>query len=304
MRAFALFLFCLQLLVAVVGFPGAGHSLPRQLEAQHAVTVNGTERSYRLYVPTTYKPDTPLPLVLVFHGGRGRSDSMADTTLFHRLAETKGFIVAFPQGIDNLWYNISNAPFAIDKSIDDVAFVRAMLNQIRSQYAVDPKRIFATGLSLGGILSYELACRMADTFAAVAVVSGTMTTTDCHPASPVAVLHIHAKNDENVPFDGGRGRLTARGNTFPPVTDGLDFWRKENGCGTGRDETFQATESACWTYAPCVSKKPVDLCLVDGGHQWPGQQDRMPWQVVTGTEVTKTFPASEKIWDFFAAHPK
>ncbi|NJO55109.1 MAG: hypothetical protein HC834_00785 [Rhodospirillales bacterium] len=66
---------------------------------------------------------------------------MADTTLFHRLAETKGFIVAFPQGIDKLWYNISNAPFAIDKSIDDVAFVRALLGQIRSQYAIDPKRI-------------------------------------------------------------------------------------------------------------------------------------------------------------------
>ncbi|NJO55108.1 MAG: hypothetical protein HC834_00780 [Rhodospirillales bacterium] len=88
-----------------------------------------------------------------------------------------------------------------------------------------------------------------------------------------------------MPFDGGRGRLTARGNTFPPVTDGLTFWRKENGCKVARDETFTAEQSACWTYGPCASNKPVDLCLVDGGHQWPGQQDRMPWQVLTGTEV-------------------
>ena len=303
-KALYRFLFCLQFCVAVVACSPSGHSLPVQLEKEHTVTVDNTERTYRLFVPASYKPDVPSPLVLVFHGGGMTSEMMADGTQFDLVAEQHNFIVAFPEGIKRLWYNIVPVEFANDKSIDDIAFVRAMLKQIESQYSIDPKRIYATGVSLGGILSYKLACRMADTFAAVAPVSASMTTTDCHPASPVAVLHIHAEDDQNIPFTGGRGRNTARGNSFPPVTDGLEFWRKENGCQEKRDEISKAAESECWAYTGCASKKPVDLCMVEGGHQWPGQYKRALFQILAGVEVAKNFPASEKIWDFFEANPK
>lgn len=297
-------LFCLQVVIAVVACSPAGQSLPVQLEKERTVTVNNTERTYRLFVPPSNKPNVPSPLVFVFHGGGMTSEMMADGTQFYLVAEKHNFIVVFPQGIKKLWYNIVPVEFANDKSIDDMAFVRAMLKQIQSEYSIDPKRIYATGVSLGGILSYKLACQMSDTFAAVAPVSASMTTTDCDPKSPVAVLHIHAKDDQNIPFTGGRGRHTARGNSFPPVTDGLEFWRKENGCQEKHDEISKAAESECWAYTGCTSKKPVDLCMVEGGHQWPGQYKRALFQILAGVEVAKSFPASEKIWDFFEANPK
>ncbi len=123
-------LFCLQFFVAIVACSPSGHSLPAQLEKEFTVSVDNTERTYRLFVPSSYRPDVPSPLVLVFHGGGMGSEMMADGTQFDVVAEAHNFIVAFPQGIKKLWYNVVPVGFANDTSIDDIAFVRAMLKQI------------------------------------------------------------------------------------------------------------------------------------------------------------------------------
>lgn len=282
-------------------------SLPKQLQEVHTIQVGDLEREYRMFVPPQIDPSRPVPLVLVFHGGGDTSANIADYSQFYPIAEREGFIAVYPQGIGRLWYNMGAACRVCtnpSRPIDDVAFVRALIDRLKTRYAIDPKRIYATGMSLGAIFSYHLACRMSDTIAAIGPVAGMMITTDCNPAQPVAVLHIHPKQDEHAPFEGGRGRHTGRGNEWPPVQKGLDFWRVRNGCQEPRQQIDQGPENTCWAYPNCSSHKPVELCVVEGGHQWPGQEGRKVWQKLTGTEVSHNFPASERIWAFFKNNPR
>lgn len=280
-----------------------------QLENVQTIEVNGLERTYRVFVPPN-SGNAPLPLVMVFHGGGMTSMPMAKFTGIHEVAAREGFMVVYADGTRTMGlfgtWNVGEAVPQVDaekKGIDDVAFVRALLEKLKSQYRIDPDRIYATGVSLGGMFSYHLACTMSDTFAAVAVVAGAMTTANCTPTSPVAILVIHGIDDQNVPVSGGRGKSTSKDRSWPPVSRGLEFWSHENGCQGNRDEIFKGTGSTCWTYGPCSSKRPVEYCAVEGGHQWPGQAKPMMWQRLSNIKIS-TFPASERILEFFKANPK
>ena len=236
----------------------------------------------------------------MLHGGASSPESIASRSAMHRLAEDEGFIVAYPSGTkgkSGLTWNPAGNKAA--RKTDDTRFIRKLIADLQRNYDIDPDRIFAAGFSIGGSLVYELACLMADRIAAVAVVSGTMTTTHCDPARPVPLIHIHGTEDRRVPLEGGRGPATKRVGEWSPVQAGIDRWREINGCTGAPDVDRRGLEGL--THFRYAGAAAIELWLVEGGaHAWPGAKN-----VATEEDQpdTGTFSATETIWRFFAAHP-
>lgn len=255
-----------------------------------------------------------MPLVLALHGGGGEPRGMKRHTRFHRLAEKEGFLVAYPAGSARnprrrriLNWNAGGRYWDIWPwlgEIDDVGFLCAVIDRVGRELPVDRKRVFVTGISAGAMMAYRLACEASERIAAVAAVAGAQTTDSCRPAAPVAVLAMHGAVDENVPLAGGRGRLTARGFSWPPVESGLEHWRKHNGCASEPVVRHPTPDATSQHYLPSNGPGEVELCVIDGhGHGWPGTR-KLLWQRLLKVPVNRSFPATEYIWDFFARHPK
>jgi polyhydroxybutyrate depolymerase len=260
--------------------------------SQRTVEVDGAERTYLLHVPPDADPETPIPLVFVFHGWSGLPDGIQGTTDFDYIADQKGFLAVYPRGsgtgnTDLSWNAGICCGYALDHGVDDIAFVNAMLEDLGTIAVIDPQRTYATGFSNGAFLSYRLACEMSDTFAAVAPVGGTLVFQPCEPEQPVALLAVHGLYDMTVPYEGG-GDLIDNG--FPPVTGSIQIWVGLNGCA-GEPQVDEPYKNVVRTvYGNCEAGTAVELYTVDFfGHTWP---------------LINTFPASETIWEFFAAHPR
>lgn len=278
MRKFLTLLFLLMAVGAMFSTLTAEAVEPRR----ETVNIGGLTREYQVTVPSSYRQRQAVPLVILFHGGGGTSSAIVNQSGYADLAEREGFILAAPQGYSNTW----NAGSGLDQgdaeraNIDDLGFVRAMLARIERDYSIDRSRVYLTGMSKGGMLTYYLACNMSAEIAAITVVSATMTAATCAPVNPVAVLHIHGDADTNVPLAGGQG-LSA---VYPPVQRGVDIYRINNGCTAPSIQRRLSADTFCTVYGGCSSD--VRLCIVPNGeHEWPD------------------FAAGEG-WDSFQRHSK
>ncbi|MFH1013227.1 MAG: PHB depolymerase family esterase, partial [Thermoplasmatota archaeon] len=184
-----------------------------------SIIVDGLERTYCIHVPKGFDEDTSVPLVLVFHGGGGNARNIQETTSFNQKADEEGFLVVYPQGSGTLQNHLLtwNAGFccayAYENSIDDVSFIKELVNHLKAQYTINDSRIYATGISNGGIMTYRLGAELSDIFAAIAPVAasigGQPTENEslwCIPElmNPVSVIVFHGTNDTRVPYEGGR----------------------------------------------------------------------------------------------------
>jgi len=170
---------------------------------QKSIESGGLERTYLVHLPPSYMKGTPTPLLIAFHGGGGDGEGMERLTHMDDVSDIAGFIAVYPDGVDRNW---NDGRPEINPSVDDVGFVRDLLKQLESDYSIDAKRVYATGISNGGFMSYRLALDLDGTFAAVAPVGALMTEQLCRkppPASPVSVLLIMGKDDPFVPWSGG-----------------------------------------------------------------------------------------------------
>jgi len=276
-------------------------------DALHTLTIGGLQRSYILHLPVPFDDSHPLPLVFDFHGGLGNAESQLRTSGFNALADEKTFIVVYPNGSGLLgdklltWNGGTCCGYADKHDIDDVGFIRALLADIESSYKVDPKRIYATGLSNGGIFSYRLACDASDIFAAIGPVSGTMNVSPCEPIEPVSVIHFHGTADEHVPYNGGFGDKSLTDVPFTSVTDSINFWLKFDRCAV-IPETEKFSDIQHDVYSKCANGTAVELyTILDGKHAWPGSSGPA-WP--GGDQPTQSISATEIMWDFFTAHPK
>ncbi len=197
----------------------APSSLPQPLEKAGDYTFSLTHkdltRKYRVHVPRSYDPAKPTALLVSLHGGGGDMDHQADDSHYGQISasESEGFVAVFPNGYSRLpsgklatWNAGTCCGAARDQRVDDVGFIRALIARLHQQLNIDSKKVFATGMSNGAMMAYRLACEMGDTFKAIAAVAGTDNTTTCQPAAAVSVLHIHAKDDDRVLFNGGAGQ--------------------------------------------------------------------------------------------------
>ncbi len=276
-------------------------------ESRHPLTHDGLDRSYILLVPASVDWSRPVPLVFVFHGGTGNAESAVGSTGFNDVADANGFLVIYPNGTGPLeedvfltWNGGTCCGFANGKDVDDVGFVRAVVGDVQSMVDVDVSRVYATGMSNGGMLSHRLACEASDLFAAVAPVAGTLNFPGCNPAEPISVIMFHGTDDQTVPYSGGRGANSLVDTDFASVEDSVDSWLSSNNCNLQpREESFEDIRHESWS--DCVGSTSVELyTVIGGGHSWPGGEKGWPWS----DNPTQTIEASEMIWEFFDSHPK
>lgn len=269
-------------------------------------TVNGSflhggiNRTYTFYVPAIYDGSQAVPLVLNLHGYTSNGAQQSFYGNFKNIADTANFIVAHPDGtFDGSSNRFWNVGFSAS-SVDDVAFLESLIDTISAAYNIDPRRIYTTGMSNGGYMSYRLVCE-SDRFAAMASVTGSMTTlnyNNCSPSKPTPVMEIHGTADGTVPYNGFSGSVST-----PNV---LTYWATFNNCPTppvmtavpDTDPTDGATAEH-YVYDPGDGGVTIEhFKVINGGHTWPG--------AVISTGVTcKDFSASKEIWRFFSQfeHP-
>jgi polyhydroxybutyrate depolymerase len=275
------------------------------------LTVGDLKRSYLVHVPAKYDPKKQTAVVLAFHGGGANAENMVVFSGLNRKADDAGFIVVYPNGtgrLENrlLSFNGGNCcSYAMTNKIDDVEFTRKLLEDLAKSANIDPKRVFATGMSNGGIISYRLASELSDRIAAIAPVGGPMGTETCKPKRSVSVIHFHGTDDEFAPFKGGKGKGPS-GTEFYSVEHSVQAWVKANGCekepvvtkfpDTARDGTTIIRK----TYGSGRGGSEVVLIVVEGGgHTWPGKEPRLK---ALG-KSTKNISANDLMWEFFEKHP-
>ena len=242
--------------------------------ARSMVFANVT-RLYDVHVPPSYHGSAPVPLVLDPHGFQGNKTGQAGMSGFRELADSEGFIVAYPLGRfgarDHPEVATAAGP-AWDalicctiNRVDDVGFARAIVRAVSMEANIDLRRVYATGLSNGGALVQRLACEAADTFAAVAPVSYPLAI-DCQPSRPIAVLHFAGLTDTAVPYEGGQTQsYGVPGPIVPSAAETFAHWRDLDGCGSGPpDQRADAGGSFCETYTQCAAGVQAELCSING----------------------------------------
>jgi polyhydroxybutyrate depolymerase len=256
------------------------------------IQFGGLERSFQVHVPKSYDPRISMPVVFVFHAFGSDVLQMMLYARFREKADREGFIVVHPQGRLNSWNGGTCCGVAASQDVDDVGFVRATLNSLKSDLCIDPKRVFATGMSNGGFFAHRLACELSDEIAAVASVAGVLGVSSCQPRRPVPVLQIHGTADAVVPFSGN----AILGFRSVPAT--VATWRRLNACQNRSRITLRKPDSACEAWSECQSGSEVVLCTVRlGGHTWPGA---FP---LPGAYTSPFLDATDVAWDFMRTHP-
>lgn len=280
--------------------------LPAAYSAELQSVKLPNDRYYLLYVPASVHSSKAAPLVLMFHGGGGHAEQAAQAYGWQATADKYGFVLVFPNGSSRLprarlatWNAGNCCGYARDEHIDDVAFVRQVIADVQRRVAVDPQRMFATGMSNGAMLSQRLACEMSDTFRAIAAVAGTDNTKQCTLQQPLSVLLIHAKDDTHVLYQGGAGKDAFRDDSkvtdFTSVPATLQRWRQRLQLTDVSAQTSTQPGAAFERYKSQDGRIELQLISTDtGGHSWPGSKP------VRGKTPSTAIAANEQIWQFFA----
>ncbi|WP_108958910.1 alpha/beta hydrolase family esterase [Leptospira ellinghausenii] len=271
-------------------------------------------RYYKIHVPKSYNQVKTVPLLFVFHGGGGDMEIQSKEEYYHQISKSEelGHIVVFPNGYSVYksgkiaTWNAGNCCGEAKKAnIDDLGFVKVILGHLTEKMNIDKKRIYSTGMSNGAMMSYQIACSMANQFSGITAVAGTDNTVDCKPSKPISIFHIHAKNDDKVLFYGGAGSsFTDRTliTDFVSVPKTVSKWVQLNGCHPTPKIVLQNKDVTCEEYHECKEGVTVKLCVTeDGGHSWPG--GKKPSLLLGGESPTKAIIANDVMWDFFKSHP-
>ncbi len=272
------------------------------------LTVDGISRYYKLYVPKNFSTSLSLPLIFSFHGGGGDMNIQSDDK-FYKLkskADLENFLVIFPNGYSKFqsgklatWNAGKCCGQAKDQKIDDIKFVKEIFNDLNSKIQFDKSNVFAIGMSNGAMMSYRLACELPDLFKAVGAVAGTDNTEICEPKKSISVMHIHAKDDDHVLYNGGIGAGAVNKEfitDFKSVNKTIEEWKTRNKCSDEKKNISEGSGFQCFEYGQCASKTKVRWCVTDtGGHSWPGgEKPRSRKQ-----NSKSVLSANDELWNFF-----
>jgi polyhydroxybutyrate depolymerase len=276
----------------------------------HGPQLVGRERTFRLYRPAGLPASAPVPLVVMLHGAAGSGGQAESAYHWNAQADRHRFVVAYPDGLGRAWAVSDGCCGAPARDgVDDVAFIERVVAAVSADLPVDPARVFAAGISNGGMLAYRLAC---DTtlFAVIGPVAATQLV-PCPEAAPLSVIHVHGTADRSIPYAGGPGR---RGNDgrgrVPARIDGpavpalAATWRGIAGCAP---PTATISGPVTTALAACPHGRAVQLVTVAGaGHQWPGGDPAKPaaQRLLDLDPPSAALDATATVWRFFAAHPK
>jgi len=278
--------------------PSASPAIPVG-SSVHSISVGGVTRTYIVYRPAALP--AAAPLVVMLHGGFGSASQAEMSYRWNSEADAGHFLVAYPNGLYRAWNTgggCCGRPGRTD--VNDIGFITAMVSAIERTIGIDANRVYATGMSNGGIMTYTLACHTT-IFAAIGPVAATQLGS-CPSPDQVSVIHIHGTADKNIPYNGGMGDGVARING--PSAPALNaHWRAVSHC----QPPVATTKGIVTTsIAVCPAGRAVELITVAGaGHQWPGSVPNPVAQRLLQTDPPSTaLNATQVIWRFFAAHPR
>jgi len=262
-----------------------------------SITHDGIQRDYILYIPELYDGSTAVPLVFNFHGYGSNAAQQMFYGDFRDIADTEGFLLVHPEGTTFIGDQFWNVGFpGLSSNIDDVGFTEALIDELATLYAIDLDRVYATGMSNGGFMSFLLACQLSEKIAAVASVTGSMTQDtfdDCNAQHPTPVLQIHGTDDGVVLYNGN--------NLSIPIADVISYWVDFNNCETTPTTTTlpDVDVSDGSTIEHSVYEDGDNgittehMKVIGGGHTWPGS-------VINTAGTNQDIDASMEIWLFFS----
>lgn len=266
----------------------------------HTLRHDGEKREYLLHIPDAYTGNDPVSLVLALHGGTGSAKNIESQSGLPDFSDEMGFIACFPEGMHRTWNAGDCCGKASKKDVDDVGFISKLIDELLDEYNIDPNRVYVTGMSNGGFMSYRLACELSDKIAAIAPVAGSFTAENCDPNSPVSIIHFHSELDENIPSEGGTGDgLSEHYN--PPLDSVFTIWAGFNDCMVldSAINDIEGVTHRIWT--ACNNSTAIEYYLTsDGGHSWPGGTRPRS----KADDTSELINANELMWDFFQRHPK
>ena len=284
-----------KLIILLVAFISAFSAINAQQTMNGTILHNGLIRQYILYLPASYDPAVESPLVLSFHGYTSNAQTNFYYTNFKSIADTAGFILIHPQG--TLFNGIThwNVPgLTLGSTVDDIGFVSNLLDTISAQYNVNQDRIYSTGMSNGGYMSFLLACQLSSRIAAIASVTGSMTVqtyNNCNPQHPTPILQIHGTADGTVPYTGNPTWTKS-------INDVLQYWVNYNNCNSTPSiynvpdlEIADGSTVDHFVYSDgdnCVTAEHFKV--YNGDHDWPGAWGNMD------------ISASVEVWKFLSQY--
>ena len=271
-----------------------------------SVEIGDHVRSYLVHIPPSYDPKRPAPIVLALHSAAMNGATMARFCGLNEKADRSGFVVVYPNGTGSTpLFLYWDAGGVRGRPSDDVGFVAKLLDDLGTVVNVDPRRVYATGMSNGAMMCYRLAAELSDRIAAIAPVAGTMAIETCQPRRPVPVLHFHGTSDGLVLFGGPDERIP-KNLKFLSVDDSVRTWAKLDGCPDTPtivrlpDLADEGTTVVRRSYGPGKDGAEVILYVIEGGgHTWPGRDPRVRFL----GKSTRDISANDLIWDFFQRHP-
>jgi polyhydroxybutyrate depolymerase len=284
---------------------------PSRIDINKTLVSRGISRSYQIFLPPSSPPALSVPLVIVLHGGGGKGSQMNGLTHMNAIAAREEFLVAYPDGMQNGWADGRGATPSDQNGIDDVRFLSDMIDQLESEYPVDPRRIYITGISNGGFMTQRVGCELAGRIAAIAPVAAGLPanlSASCAPVRPIPVALFQGTDDPLVPYAGGTVAGRNGGETLGAQIT-FSFWATTEACQDPRQETDlpdtapdDGTRVHRTAYRKCAGGSEILLYSIEGGgHAWPGGLPYLPDLVIGRT--SQDMDASEEIWKFFVQHP-
>jgi len=284
------------------GFTGGGNQTIPELDvelittyddqtASFLTTFDNYQRSFIVHVPPNFDYETQsLPLVFVLHGYTSQAPIIRQYSGFDQIADQENFIVVYVQGITdsfgNTGWNVNVVASFL--GVDDVGFFKALIKYFKASYNIDSNNIFSSGMSLGGFMSYRLACEL-DEINSIGSVTGSMAGYyQCNPPKKSSIIHFHGTADRTVPYDGVEWSLSAR--------DAHNFWKVHNACNSQveinlPDFNGDGKITKRLISYDCDEDKAVELYSLEGeGHLW--------WSRNWGHDIN----TSELIWQFFKSN--
>ena len=282
------------ILLSLLCFCAMGCLKKKDTDFRHngSIAVDGLTRTYTLNLPPNYYEDSDFSLVIAMHGGGGTANQFESSGKLTEKANAAKFIVVYPNGVKGngilraqTWNAGGCCDYAAEHNINDVKFISQLIDHLVAAYKINPKKVYATGHSNGGMMAYRLACELSDKIAAIAPNSSTMVVTQpCNASRAVPVLHMHSMLDSNVPYTGGVG--TGFSNHYnPPLDSVFQVWSLKNACATQAQIIVNNSSYKLTKWTDCSNNTSIQYYLTkEGGHAWP---------------PSNAINTNDLLWDFF-----
>jgi polyhydroxybutyrate depolymerase len=260
----------------------------------------GLHRSYLLYRPASLARTAPVPLVVMLHGRYDSANYAEKAYHWDDVADSKGFVVAYPNGEHKMWNAGHCCGRAQKENIDDVGFLSELIRNLTKEENIDSNRIYIAGMSMGSLMAYRMACESPVEIAAIGAVSGDLVF-ECPAPHPVSILEIHGGRDHLLPIEGRAQPGDPK--YLPSVNDTISKWRVVDRCG---DAHTTVTGEITETVNRCDAGREIELIVIaDAGHQWPEGKRHIPVlnKLIHLDQPSERLDATERLWEFFAAHP-